>query len=98
VSDEKQRQTLSETINRSGLELISITTEQMNQFCGNMLQLHSDKGEDLLIMSRSALLSLARLQIESLEKYARILAPEIPIIETVGGGSARCMIAEIFNN
>ena len=46
-------------------------------------------------MSRSALMSLTRLQIEALEKYTRILAPEIPIIETVGGGSARCMIAAI---
>ena len=96
VADDKQRAMLSETINRSGLELIPISVEQMNQFCGNMLQLHSASGEDLLIMSRSALLSLTRLQIESLEKYARILAPEIPIIETVGGGSARCMLAEIF--
>ena len=98
VPDEKQRAMLSETVNRSGLELIPITVEQMNQFCGNMLQLQSGKGEALLVMSRSSLLSLTRLQIESLEKYARILAPEIPIIETVGGGSARCMIAEIFKN
>ena len=70
----------------------------MNQFAGNMLQLHNHKGEDLLVMSRSALMSLTRLQIEALEKYTRILAPEIPIIETVGGGSARCMIAEIFQD
>ena len=61
-----------------------------------MLQLHNAGGEELLVMSRSALMSLTRVQIESLEKYVRILAPEIPIIETVGGGSARCMLAEIF--
>ena len=96
VGDAAQRAMLSETISKSGKELVSISLEQMNQFAGNMLQLHNGKGEDLLVMSRSALMSLTRIQTEALEKYARILAPEIPIIETVGGGSARCMIAEIF--
>lgn len=98
VDDAAQRSMLSDTISKSGKETITISMEQMNQFAGNMLQLHNDKGEDLLVMSRSALMSLTRLQIEALEKYTRILAPEIPIIETVGGGSARCMIAEIFQD
>ena len=98
VDDAAQRSMLSDTISKSGKETIIISMEQMNQFAGNMLQLHNDKGEDLLVMSRSALMSLTRLQIEALEKYTRILAPEIPIIETVGGGSARCMIAEIFQD
>ena len=96
VEDASQREMLSRTISKSGKELVSITMEQMNQFSGNMLQLHNAKGEELLVMSRSALMSLTRIQLEVLEKYTRILAPEIPIIETVGGGSARCMIAEIF--
>lgn len=98
VSDAAQRNMISDTISKSGKEIIHISMEQMNLFAGNMLQLHNDKGEDLLVMSRSALMSLTRLQIEALEKYTRILAPEIPIIETVGGGSARCMIAEIFQD
>ncbi|MBR3744686.1 MAG: amidinotransferase [Bacteroidales bacterium] len=98
VDDAAQRSMLSDTISKSGKETITISIEQMNQFAGNMLQLHNHKGEDLLVMSRSALMSLTRLQIEALEKYTRILAPEIPIIETVGGGSARCMIAEIFQD
>lgn len=98
VDDAAQRSMLSDTISKSGKETITISIEQMNQFSGNMLQLHNHKGEDLLVMSRSALMSLTRLQIEALEKYTRILAPEIPIIETVGGGSARCMIAEIFQD
>ncbi|MBO4417013.1 MAG: amidinotransferase [Bacteroidales bacterium] len=98
VDDAAQRNMLSDTISKSGKEIVLISMEQMNQFAGNMLQMHNDKGEDLLVMSRSALMSLTRLQIEALEKYTRILAPEIPIIETVGGGSARCMIAEIFQD
>lgn len=98
VDDAAQRNMLSDTISKSGKEIITISMEQMNQFAGNMLQLHNDKGEDLLVMSRSALMSLTRLQIEAFEKYTRILASEIPIIETVGGGSARCMIAEIFQD
>jgi hypothetical protein len=97
VADASQRAALADAINKSGKELVGITLEQMHQFAGNMLQVHNDKGEELLVMSRSALMSLTRLQTETLEKYTRILAPEIPIIETVGGGSARCMIAEIFN-
>ena len=96
VQDPAQRESISRAISMSGQELIPITIAQMHQFCGNMLQLHNADGEDLLVMSRSSLMSLTRVQIETLEKYARILAPEIPIIETVGGGSARCMIAEIF--
>ena len=96
IQDDSQREMLSRTISLSGLELIPITIQQMCHFAGNMLQLHSASGEELLIMSRSALMSLTRIQIEALEKYARILAPEIPVIETVGGGSARCMLAEIF--
>ena len=96
VTDAGQRALLAETVSKSGKELVEISLEQMHQFAGNMLQVHNDKGEELLVMSRSALMSLSRLQMETLEKYARILAPEIPIIETVGGGSARCMIAEIF--
>lgn len=98
VGDASQRALLCDTISKSGKEIVNISMEQMNQFAGNMLQLNNDKEEDLLIMSRSALMSLTRLQIEALEKYTRILAPEIPIIETVGGGSARCMIAEIFQD
>jgi len=96
VVDAAQRAMLSDTISKSGKELVDISLEQMHQFAGNMLQVHNDKGEELLVMSRSALMSLTRLQTETLEKYTRILSPEIPIIETVGGGSARCMIAEIF--
>ena len=96
IQDPARREAVSDAINKSGKELVEISLDQMNHFAGNMLQLHNAAGEDLLVMSRSALMSLTRVQIAALEKYARILAPEIPIIETVGGGGARCMAAEIF--
>ncbi|MEZ7874405.1 MAG: arginine deiminase-related protein [Bacteroidales bacterium] len=77
-------------------ELIEITIDQMEQFAGNMLQLRSTDGEPLLIMSATAKRSLTTNQLESLISYCKIISPELESIETNGGGSARCMLAEIF--
>ncbi|GAB1374544.1 arginine deiminase-related protein [Bacteroidales bacterium] len=77
-------------------ELIEITIDQMEQFAGNMLQLRSTDGEQLLIMSATAKRSLTTNQLESLISYCKIISPELESIETNGGGSARCMLAEIF--
>jgi hypothetical protein len=61
-----------------------------------MLEVINKKGEHLLVMSNQAYESLTLQQITDLEKYARILHPDLTTIETNGGGSARCMMAEIF--
>lgn len=76
--------------------IIEITQEQLNHFAGNMLEVLNSKGEHLLVMSNQAYQSLTPSQITALEKHARILHPELITIETNGGGSARCMMAEIF--
>jgi hypothetical protein len=68
----------------------------MEKFAGNMLQLTSKGGQSLLVMSQTAKDSLESAQIKALEKYCGIVAPNINTIETIGGGSARCMMAEIF--
>ena len=68
----------------------------MGSFAGNMLALKNNRGEELMVMSAAALNSLSAHQKEEIEKYARIVASPIPTIEEIGGGSARCMIAEIF--
>ncbi|MDX9782220.1 MAG: arginine deiminase-related protein [Bacteroidales bacterium] len=77
-------------------ELVEISMDQMEQFAGNMLQLKSKEGEPLLVMSATAKRALTSGQLESLSSYCKIIAPELESIEINGGGSARCMLAEIF--
>lgn len=96
VRNQEQRTRLTDALEHSGKEIVEISLEQMDHFDGNMLELHNRKGEKLLIMSQTALQSLNQYQTTLLEKDVRIVAPDIHTIETVGGGSARCMLAEIF--
>lgn len=96
VPDPVERKSLADTISRSGKTIIPISLSQMNQFAGNMLQVHNDKGEKLLVMSSQAYASLEPAQISELTGFNRILHAPLTTIETNGGGSARCMLAEIF--
>lgn len=75
---------------------MEITFDQMNHFAGNMLEVHNESGEPCLIMSLAAYNSLTDEQIEFLETGMKLLTPALDCIEENGGGSARCMIAEIF--
>ena len=90
-----QRTHLGDTIRSSGKTIIPITLDQMNHFAGNMLQVHNRKGEKLLVMSSQAYHSLDPEQREELASFNRILHAPLTTIETNGGGSARCMLAEI---
>jgi len=92
---QSQRDHLAATIRASGKELIPISLEQMNRFAGNMLQVHNRQGEKLLVMSSRAYASLRPDQIARLTAYNRIIHSPLTTIETNGGGSARCMMAEI---
>ena len=92
-SDEERKQVV-DAIAQDGLELIAITEEQVNQFAGNMLELTGDDSP-VLVMSASAYQSLVPEQIEKLQQHTTLLHAPLPTIETCGGGSARCMIAEI---
>lgn len=76
--------------------IIPISREQMHCFAGNMQQLQNDKGEKILVLSETAYNSLRVEQKKMLEAYSQLLPISIPTIEKVGGGSVRCMIAEIF--
>jgi hypothetical protein len=91
-----ERDMVLETIKNSGKELIEITLDQMNNFAGNMLEAANKNGEKYLIMSSSAYHSLTNWEIEKLDKYTKILHSDLTMIEGNGGGSARCMMAEIF--
>jgi hypothetical protein len=95
ITDSSEKKYVEETILRSGKELIRINSSQMNQFAGNMLQLENERKEKILVMSSAAWNALLPAQMEKLTKYNSILHSSLREIETNGGGSARCMIAEI---
>lgn len=91
-----QKQMLVDSIKNSGKDIIEISLLQVNHFAGNMLQVHNKLGEQFIIMSTQALQSLQVTQVQQLESYNRILHSPLTTIETNGGGSARCMMAEVF--
>jgi len=90
-----QKNTVRESITNSGKEIISISPDQMNHFAGNMLQVENVKGKKLLVMSSQAFHSLRPEQIIHLETFNPIIHASLDTIETNGGGSARCMMAEV---
>ncbi|MBV4359350.1 citrulline utilization hydrolase CtlX [Pinibacter aurantiacus] len=90
-----ERDHVINTIKHSGKELVDITLDQMNHFAGNMLQVATNKGEKLLVMSTQAYESLTVEQIKKLTGFNRIVHSSLNTIEKNGGGSARCMMAEI---
>ena len=96
IDDELEREKVQEVIKTSEKELIEISEDQMQQFAGNMLQVQNTGGEKFLIMSESAHRSLNESQISTIESYCKIISADLETIETNGGGSARCMLAEIF--
>jgi len=96
IKDKKERKTLIKQLKEDHKELIDITTQQMNQFAGNMLELKGRGDQAYLVMSTAAFMSLRPNQIEIIERYCTILHADLSTIETCGGGSARCMMAEVF--
>ena len=96
IDDKKQRKNVSEFIKKSEKELINISENQVEKFAGNMLELLNDKGESVLVMSKSAENSLSEDQKNTITNYSKIISSDINTIELCGGGSARCMMAEIF--
>ena len=95
ILDEEEKKYITETIFSSGKEIIPISLRQMNHFAGNMLQLENKNKEKILVMSSAAWFSLSPEQKEKLTQYNRIVHASLQSIESNGGGSARCMIAEI---
>lgn len=91
-----ERMLLLDSLTKSGKKVIPITSKQKFNFAGNMLEVSNDGGEKFTVMSQTALDSLNVGQIQQIEKYTTIISPSIPTIEKLGGGSARCMMAEIF--
>lgn len=96
IADDKERNRVTDALQKTNKEIIAISQKQLNSFAGNMLQVKNSDGELLLVMSTQAFVSLTRAQIELLEKHNRIIHSSLRTIETAGGGSARCMMAEVF--
>lgn len=96
IRDKTQKSKIIDNMINSGRTIIDISYEQMNNFAGNMLELKNSENEKIIVLSISAFSSLSKEQLNKLEENAKLLPIKIPTIETIGGGSVRCMIAEVF--
>lgn len=96
IPDVDSRKTLLSQFERTGKKVIEISMKQMESFAGNMLEVKGKEGKRYLCMSETAHKSLRTDQIAALSTLTNILPISIPNIEKYGGGSVRCMMAEIF--
>ncbi len=96
IDDKKERKMVLESLRGDEKEVILITEDQVNNFAGNMLEVKGTDDRRYLVMSASAHQSLTKKQIAQLEEHVTILSSSLDTIEACGGGSARCMMAEIF--
>ncbi|MFZ1704149.1 MAG: arginine deiminase-related protein [Saprospiraceae bacterium] len=96
IQNLESKQELYETFKKTGKDVIHISHEQMNAFAGNMLEIRGHNDQRYLVLSQTAYNVLKKEQIANLESHTTLLPIPIPTIETYGGGSVRCMMAEIF--
>jgi hypothetical protein len=96
IDDIQERKVLKDSLIASGKELVYLTEDQINHFAGNMLQVKTKEGKKLIVMSRNAYDILSKEQKDILMKHGKLVYSDLTTIETLGGGSARCMMAEVF--
>jgi len=96
IDDKKERKMVLDSLRGDDKDIILITEDQVNNFAGNMLEVKGKNDERFLVMSESAYKSLTKKQISQLEGHVEIIHSSLDTIEACGGGSARCMMAEIF--
>ncbi|QTD36998.1 amidinotransferase [Polaribacter batillariae] len=96
IDDKKERKNVLRHFKEDGKQVIEITEEQMHNFAGNMLQVRGKEDELFLVMSKAAHDSLTQSQIAKINNHCKIISSSLETIETCGGGSARCMMAEVF--
>ncbi len=96
ITDKEKKSVLVNSLIKTHKEIVDISLQQLHHFAGNMLQVVNRDGDLLLIMSAQAYKSLTAAQIEVLQKHNQIIYSSLDTIETAGGGSARCMMAEVF--
>ncbi len=96
IDDKKERKNVVKQLKEDGKEVITISEAQVNNFAGNMLQVRGENDERFLVMSQAAYDCLSKDQINKIEKHCKIISSSLDVIEGCGGGSARCMMAEVF--
>lgn len=96
IRDAKERDTVLESLSQTGKKILEISYDQLEHFAGNMLELTNRVGKAILVMSATARKSLTPEQAKELSSHYKILSPQLDCIEMNGGGSARCMLAELF--
>ncbi|MDT0622362.1 citrulline utilization hydrolase CtlX [Croceitalea vernalis] len=96
IDDKKERKNVVDHLKQAKKEIITISEAQMHQFAGNMLQVIGAQEKRFMVMSSAAYYSLRKDQINAIEKHCEIIHSTLETIETCGGGSARCMMAEVF--
>lgn len=96
IDDKKERKQIVKHLQQTNKEVIAITEAQVNNFAGNMLQVKGENNQLYLVMSQAAYNSLTPNQIKQIEKHCPIISSSLDTIEACGGGSARCMMAEVF--
>jgi hypothetical protein len=96
MPDEQSRELFVNEVSRLGKSILEISVAQMNAFAGNMLLLRDGQNNNKLVLSETAYQSLSGAQIDFLKQRVDFIRFNIPVIETIGGGSARCMLAEVF--
>ena len=96
IDDKKERKIVLDHLKRDGKDIIHISEQQMHHFAGNMLQVLGNEDKRYMVMSTAAYESLSPEQITGIESHCAILHSSLSTIETCGGGSARCMMAEVF--
>ncbi len=96
IDNKIHKKNIYQSLNDDNKEIIEITEKQLESFSGNMIELVNEKGS-YLFMSETAYKSLNKNQISQIEKFSKLVYSKVDTIERCGGGSVRCMIAEIFN-
>lgn len=96
IEDEQEKKKVFRKLEKLGKDILKISLTQVHHFCGNILELRTKNNETIIIMSDTARDAFTKVQLALLENYGRIVTFSIPIIEKVGGGGVRCMVAEIF--
>ncbi|TWR31060.1 amidinotransferase [Mucilaginibacter pallidiroseus] len=95
ITDFEEKENVIKTLQSTEKVIIDITSDQMNHFAGNMLEVKNTAGETLIVMSQTAFGSLTNDQKATLQQFGKLVYAEIGTIENNGGGSARCMMAEV---
>ena len=96
IDDKKEKKNVLKHLKEDGKHVIDISEKQMHRFAGNMLQVQGANDELFLVMSKAAYDSLTQSQISKINNHSKIIYSSLATIETCGGGSARCMMAEVF--